>query len=165
MASVEIKGLNKCVYWLRVLGQNVDGIIDNSLKESANIIKQEVEENVRKVTASYNGHTYKAVDTGDLLRSITVNKLGLCRYAVVATAEHSIYVEFGTSIAGDPAVAHTTRPKWVYYNENVGEYRTAYPQPPRPYMRPAFVARKNTVILNMILHVKRAAANSYGGEL
>lgn len=149
MAIVEIKGLKGVVDKLNRLGKDIDTIADNSLYKSAYDIKREVEKNIRTVTASYNGHTYKAVDTGMLLRSIHVEKLGKCRYAVGTNVKYAPMVEYGTGAAGDPTVPHTARPKWVYYNPAIGAYRTAYPQPPRPYMHPAFETKRAVVTMNL----------------
>ena len=157
MATVEIKGLNKIVGQLQRLGHNVNTIADNSLQQSAYAVKREVENNIQTVTATHNGHLYKAVDTGQLLRSIHIEKLGLCRYAVGTAVEHAPYVEFGTGSAGDPVVAHTMRPKWVYFDTRIGEYRTAYPQPPRPFMRPAFISMKSVVTMNLTRAIIAAA--------
>lgn len=157
MATVEIKGLQKIVGQLQRLGHNVNTIADNSLQQSAYAVKREVENNIQTVTATHNGHLYKAVDTGQLLRSIHIEKLGLCRYAVGTAVEHAPYVEFGTGSAGDPAVAHTMRPKWVYFDTRIGEYRTAYPQPPRPFMRPAFISMKSVVTMNLTRAIIAAA--------
>lgn len=156
MSVVEIKGLQGIVDKLNRLGKDINSIVDDSLRESAYDVKREVEKNIRTVTASYNGHTYKAVDTGRLFRSIHVEKLGYCRYAVGTNVEYAPMVEYGTGAAGDPAVPHTARPKWVYYNPALGEYRTAYPQPPRPYMHPAFETKRAVVTMNLTLAIINA---------
>ena len=108
--------------------------------------EKKVKEKIKTVTTSYNGRVYKAYDTGQLHNGIVVRKLNSCQWQVAATTEHSIFVEFGTGSAGDPAVPHTARPKWVYFSNIDGEYRTAYPQPARPYMRPAFAESKGHIV-------------------
>ncbi|MBP3856526.1 MAG: HK97 gp10 family phage protein [Ruminiclostridium sp.] len=160
--GVKIPGLQAMVKKLNDLGVNVEKTADESLRKSADMMKREVEKNVRSVSASYNGRTYKAVDTGDLLRSIHTEKLGVNRYAVGTISKHAAPVEFGTGSAGDPAVSHTARPKWTYYNSEKGGYRTAYPQPPRPYMRPAFNSLRDVVIQNMSNAITKAWKEGVG---
>lgn len=162
MAAVELKGLQSVLSKLNRMGRDINTVADNSLHKSAYDIKREVEENIKTVTAAYNGHTYKAVDTGQLLCSIHITKLGICRYAVGTAVEHAAPVEYGTGSAGDPAVSHTAKVKWVYYSPIAGGYRTAYPQPPRPYMRPAFAAKRAEVTANLSRAII-AEARSGGG--
>lgn len=161
MATVEIKGLQKIVGQLQRLGHNVNTIADNSLQQSAYAVKREVENNIQIVTATHNGHLYKAVDTGQLLRSINIKKLGLCRYAVGTAIEHAPYVEFGTGSAGDPAVAHNTSNICARKNRKNADAPPKLvhfaPQPPRPYMRPAFVSMKSVVTMNLTRAIIAAA--------
>ena len=140
MATVSITGLQKMILKLNDMGRDIDKIVDESLHKSAYDVKREVEKNIE---------TVGAVDTGRLRNSITVEKLGMCRYAIGTNVKYAAPVEFGTGSAGDPAVSHTSRPKWVYYNPIKGGYRTAYPQPPRPYIRPAFETKKSVITLNL----------------
>lgn len=153
MANVEINGLQAMIKKLESLGKNVDKIVDNSISESAGQVKRETEKNIQNVGA---------VDTGELLRDINVKKFGICRYAVGTGVEYAPYVEFGTGSEGDPAVAHTAKAKWVYYNKNIGEYRTAYPQPPRPFLRPAFDSLKDVIVQNTTNAITAAWAKEVG---
>ncbi len=162
MATVEIKGLQGTINKLNRLGKNIDTVVDNSLHKSAYDIKREIEKNIQTASVSNNGHTYKATDTGRYLRSIHIEKLGNCRYAIGTNIEYAPMVEFGTGSAGDPAVAHTAKPKWVYFNPAVGDFRTAYPQPPRPSFRPAFETKKSVVTMNLTRAIINAAS---GGAL
>lgn len=162
--NVDIKGLNAVTSKLKALGADLPQIVDNSLKTSAQLLEAEVKRKTQTVTAVYNGHTYKAYDTGELARSIKTRKTADCQWQVAATAEHSIFVEFGTGSAGDPAVAHTARPKWVYFSELDGEYRTAYPQPPRPFMRPAFAENKDHIVHQLRNDIVKAAIGAYRGK-
>lgn len=161
--NVDIKGLNAVTSKLKALGADLPQIVDKSLETSAESLKRAVQEKTRTVTASYNGHVYKAYDTGQLARGIITRKTAQCQWQVAATAEHSIFVEFGTGSAGDPAVAHTARPKWVYFSELDGEYRTAYPQPARPYMRPAFAENKDRIVYQLRNDIVQAAISAYKG--
>lgn len=158
--NVTIKGLNALINGLKALGADLPTVVDNSLKDSSEYLKRKVQEKTHTVTATYNGHTYKAYDTGQLSRGIIVRKMSQCQWQVAATTEHSIFVEFGTSIAGDPVVPHTARPKWVYFSKLDNGYRTAYPQPPRPFMRPAFAENSGYIIDAL----KTDIANAYANE-
>lgn len=162
--NVDIKGLNAVTSKLKALGTDLTQIVDNSLKTSAQFLEAEVKRKTQTVTAVYNGHTYKAYDTGELARGIITRKTADCQWQVAATAEHSIFVEFGTGSAGDPAVAHTARPKWVYFSELDGEYRTAYPQPPRSFMRSAFAENKDHIIHQLRNDIVKAAIDAYRGN-
>ena len=117
-------------------------------------VSTQIEKNIQSVSVAYNGHTYTATDTGNLFRHIYVEKLGLCRYAIGTNVPYAPMVEYGTGSAGDPSVSHTTRPKWGY--------RTAYPQPARPYMRPAFETKKSAVTLNLTNAITKAWAEGVG---
>ena len=52
-------------------------------------------------------------------------------------AEYGLFIEYGTGVKGDPEIPHTSKEKWVYFNERKQEFRTGYPLHPRPFMRPA----------------------------
>lgn len=162
MATVKITGLQSMIKKLTELGANVENIVDNSVHKSAYAVQAQVKKNIEAASASYNGRTYKAFDTGNLYRHIAVERLGKCRFAVGTNVEYAPYVEFGTGSAGDPEVAHTARPKWTYYSKTAGGYRTAYPQPARPYMRPAFASMKDVVTLNASNAITEAWAKGVG---
>ncbi len=168
MATVEIKGLQGVIDRLQRLGKSIDAIADNSLHKSAYILKREIETNIQSVTASYGGRTYKAVDTGALLRSIHVEKLGLCHYAIGTAIEHAPYVEFGTGSAGDPAVAHNTSDICARKNRKNADAPPKLvhfaPQPPRPYMRPAFASKSDVVTMNMSRAIINAALSGGAAE-
>lgn len=132
---------------LNEVGRDVDKLTDNSLNKSAYDIKREVEKDIQLVGA---------VDTGNLFRHIYVEKLGTCRYAVGTNVKYAVPVEFGTGDKGDPAVAHTARPRWVYYSPAAGGFRTAYPQPARPFIRPAFDTKRSVVTLNLTNAITKA---------
>ena len=147
MATVEIKGLQGLITKLRALGRDIDTVVDSSLQKSAYGIQKSAVNNIDAAGT---------VRTGRLRKSITVEKLGKCRYAVGTNVEYAPYVEFGTGSKGDPAVAHTTKVKWVYCDAE-GKFHTAYPQPARPFLRPAFEARKQAVKDALVSDILKAA--------
>ena len=79
--------------------------------------------------------------------------------------DYAPMVEYGTGSAGDPSVPHTAKVRWVYFDSALGEFRTVYPQPPRPYMRPAFETKKAVVTMNMSRAIIRAATETTGGAV
>ncbi|MBO6302669.1 MAG: HK97 gp10 family phage protein [Ruminiclostridium sp.] len=156
--GVKIPGLQAMVKKLNDLGANVEKTADESLRKSADMMKREVENNISRVSVSYKGRIYKAVDTGRLKNNIHVNKLGSCRYAVGTDVKYATYVEFGIGSAGDPVVAHNISDKCMRKNKQTGESKLVHfaPQPPRPYMRPAFNSLRDVVIQNMSNAITKA---------
>lgn len=147
--GVKITGLSGLVNNLRELGADIDGIVDGSLNNSAKMVERDILSNINSVSASYNGHTYKAYDVGTLYASVEKTKISNGYAVGPKNCDHCAEVEFGTGSAGDPSVPHTSRPKWTYFNDKVGAFRTAYPAPPRPYMRPAFEKDRDPVLKNL----------------
>lgn len=137
---VTISNIDGLLNNMKRLGQNITEIVDNSLKESTEKIAGDAK---AQITAK------GAVDMGLLRNDINVRKEGECVWVVNSPTEYAIFVEFGTGSAGDPAVPHTTRPKWVYFSERAGDFRTAYPQAPRPFMRPAFAQNQKYVSVKL----------------
>lgn len=81
------------------------------------------------------------VDTGNLRQQIDTDGFAYrtkdgVTMGITSQAHYSIYVEYGTGELGDPAVPHTDRRSWAYYDDD-GELRIGKPQPPNPYMRTA----------------------------
>ena len=151
MATIEIKGLQGVINRLRALGKDLDMVVDNSLHKSAYNVKRQTENNIEAVGA---------VDTGRLRNSIVVEKVDKCRYAVGTNVEYAPPVEFGTGFKGDPAVAHTSKIKWVYCDPG-GQFHTAYPQPARPFLRPAFEAKRQEITDDLVRDILKAAT---GGD-
>lgn len=160
MASVEIKGLQALTERLQRLGRDTDAIVDNSLNQSAEQIRKQAQINIQNMSVSYNGAIYDAKETGQLMREQHVERLGSCRYAVGTFVEYAPYVEFGTGSAGDPIVPHTARTKWTYYDDILGGFRTAYPRPPCPFLRPAFETYRNRVAKDIYAALLKAVNNN-----
>lgn len=150
MATVEIKGLQGLITKLRALGRDIDTVVDNSLHKSAYDIRKDTVNNIDAVGA---------VRTGRLKKSISVEKLGKCRYAVGTSVEYAPYVEFGTGSLGDPAVGHNVSDMCVRKDRKTGESKLVHfhPQPARPYLRPAFEARKQAVKDALVNDILKAA--------
>jgi HK97 gp10 family phage protein len=151
---VTIKGLDRTVRTLNAAGADLPKIVDESLKKSA---KKIVHDAKRKIVE------YDAYDTGLLKNSIIETHPRQCQWIVAARKPYAIYVEFGTGSAGDPEVPHTTRPKWVYFSKIDGGFRTAYPQPARPFMRTTFAENKAVVVENLKSDIIAAALRAFRG--
>lgn len=148
--SIEIPQLAKIVQKVRNMGANVENIVDDVLGKGASEIADAAKTRV---------YAQGAVDTGALATHITFFKAAQCQWVVTSREPHSIFIEFGTGGAGDPEIPHTAKPKWVYFNNNLQEFRTAYPQRPRPFMRPAFAEKKDTIPENLKAAIVRAWLN------
>ena len=133
---------------LRKLGEDIDGVVDTALGDGAQSITDSAKSFVE---------IQGAVDTGELVGNIVAVHNDKCQWVVSSRAPHSIFIEYGTGNMGDPSVAHTTRYRWVYYNKKLNDFRTAYPQPARPFMRPAFAENKNKVVLKVSRAIVAAA--------
>ena len=93
------------------------------------------------------------VKTGELRNSIKAEKTAPLTVAVGTNKEYAPYVEYGTGTMGDPAVAHTDKDSWTYQDEN-GEWHTAYGQPAQPFLRPA--VREDEVYSTVAAELRRA---------
>jgi HK97 gp10 family phage protein len=141
MATIEIKGLQGVINRLRALGKDLDTVVDNSLHKSAYHVKRQTENNIEAVGA---------VDTGRLRNSIVVEKVDKCRYAVGTNVEYAPYVEFGTGSLGDPIVAHNT--------SDIGKNgRHFVPHAPKPFLRPAFEAKRQEIKDDLAHDILKAA--------
>lgn len=100
---------------------------------------------IMRRTASAKLSASKAVDTGELRDSVEsrssefVHRTGehTVEMGIETSAPHAIFIEYGTGSAGDPAVPHTSKDSWVYFNDRKQDFRTAKPMEARPFMRPA----------------------------
>lgn len=96
-----------------------------------------------------------AVDTGDLKRSIDKKVVDSEKTAYIGTnIEYAPYIELGT---GHYALTGggTTKPSWVYQDE-LGHWHRAYPQPARPYLKPAVADHKDEYISLLVDSLENA---------
>lgn len=75
-----------------------------------------------------------AIDTGNLQNSITY-QVEDKKVTIGSPLEYAKFIEFGTGAANVPG--GTSKPHWVYFNERDGQFHVAYPQIPRPWLKPA----------------------------
>ena len=55
---------------------------------------------------------------------------------IASSADYALFIEYGTGPLGDPAIPHTAKEQWVYRGPDQ-KFHMAFPQHPRPFMRPA----------------------------
>ena len=130
MIKVEVKGMKKAI-----------SDIDRYSKEVQERVVQEL--NTTKQKVRNDAIRFAPVDQGQLRRFIVAEPVKNYETAVVSRAKYSIYVEYGTGDLGqNPAGGHTTKKRWVYFDELSGEFRIGRPQRPQPFMFPAAEANR-----------------------
>ena len=127
----KVEGLDGLIGKLNMLGTNTDIIVNESLYQAAQKIQGSAKWYIRNK---------KVFDTGELFRSISVEKIPK-GYAIGTNLEHGVYNEYGTGAKGDPTVPHTQRRYWRYQDKN-GQWRTTSGMKARPFLRPAFEKHK-----------------------
>jgi hypothetical protein len=68
--------------------------------------------------------------TANLVNKIVLNHEKMMEYAVTTNVEYAVYVEYGTGKLGDPAVPHTSKESWTYYNEYLQKFIATHGQKP-----------------------------------
>jgi len=130
MIKVEVKGMKKA---LSDIDRYSKGVQERVIQE-LNTTKQKVRNDAIR---------FAPVDQGQLRRFIVAEPVKNYETAVVSRAKYSIYVEYGTGDLGqNPAGGHTTKKRWVYFDELSGEFRIGRPQRPQPFMFPAAEANR-----------------------
>lgn len=131
----KVTGLDGLINKLNSMGVNCDEIVDEALQETAVKIQKEAKHNIM---------SKNVFDTGELYRSITVEKIP-DGYAIGTNLEHGTYNEFGTGLKGDPSVPHTQRAYWRYQDKQ-GRWFTSHGMKARPFLRPAFNQHKKYAV-------------------
>lgn len=68
--------------------------------------------------------------TGNLRNKIFLDNPKSMEWGVVSNVEYAVFVEYGTGQLGDPAVPHTSKDHWTYYNEFAHQFITTHGQKP-----------------------------------
>jgi hypothetical protein len=68
--------------------------------------------------------------TGNLRNKIFLDHPKSMEWHVTTNVEYAVYVEYGTGKLGDPAVPHTSKDHWTYYNEFAKKFITTHGQKP-----------------------------------
>lgn len=131
--NVSSTGVQELLAKLEALGRNSEQILERGMEKGCKRLQAEIKVNT-------------PVDTGDLRNSISVEKVGHLKFEVGTNKEYAVPVEYGTGKFGDPAVPHTAKDSWVYYDEAHERFVTTHGHPPTHFMHNAFMATKNEVV-------------------
>lgn len=126
--SVKVEGVEGFISRLR---QTTN--IENALLRGGEIVRAEAQANCPK-------------DMGRLANSIVVKAADGTSVLIGPTAEHGIYVEYGTGSKGDPSKPHTSKTGWVYFNEHTQSFVYTTGQAPQPFLVPALYSKKDEVV-------------------
>lgn len=130
---IQLEGLEEVTGMLNRLGEGAERGLEQGLLRGGEAVRAEAVANA-------------PVDTGRLRQSIVVEQTDGTSVTVGTNVEYGIYVEFGTGSKGDPSVSHTSKEGWVYYNEKNGGFVYHKGQPPQPFLVPALLSQKDTVV-------------------
>lgn len=130
MIKVDVKGMEKAVADIKKYAADVGERVEKELKVTAQLVRND---------AIKNAPVNKRIgEGGQLRRFIVADPVRDYETAVVSQAKYSEYIEYGTGHFGEnPKGGHTTKKRWVYFDELSGEFRIGRPQRPRPFMFPA----------------------------
>lgn len=68
--------------------------------------------------------------TGNLRNKIFLDHPKAMEWHITSNVEYAAFVEFGTGKLGDPAVPHTSKDHWTYYNDFKKQFITTHGQKP-----------------------------------
>lgn len=131
--NVQLEGMERLMANLQRMGVNTDVFLDIALEKGAKRLQAEIKPLV-------------PVDEGTLRNSISVEKAGHLKYSVGTNLKYAVPVEFGTGKFGDPAVAHTTKDSWVYFDSKNNRFVTTHGQKPTHFMHNGFMAGKDDAV-------------------
>lgn len=123
------------------------------LEQASENIDRNVERSASQVSIAMVGYAKQNahVRTGNMRNSIvTISPQGFVMegesivMGARATANYSIFEEYGTGPKGDPAVPHTSKSRWWYWDKTavnqdgtVGRLRMGVSREAHPFLRPA----------------------------
>ena len=155
MIKVEVKGMKKALSDINKYSKEVQQRVIHEL----NTTKQKVRNDAIRF-APVNKRTGEG---GQLRRFIVAEPVKNYETSVVSRAKYSIFVEYGTGYHGqNPAGGHTTKKRWVYFDELSGEFRIGRPQRPQPFMFPAAEANREDHRRRMIAALQGKTASGSG---
>ncbi|MDD3231670.1 MAG: HK97 gp10 family phage protein, partial [Oscillospiraceae bacterium] len=130
--EIEVKGLDGLLKKLDKLGGNIEQSTQKALLKGGAVFESGAKEHC-------------PVDTGQLRESIHTEAKDAQTVTVGTNCGHAVFVEYGTGPKGDPSVPHTTKKSWRYQDAE-GNWHTSHGQPPQPFMRETFAAKKDKVV-------------------
>lgn len=94
------------------------------------------QENIRESRSYYEGKPSKpAIGTSELLQSINYKVVETDVY-IGTDVEHGYFIEFGSGKFSTYQGGGTSKESWIYMDE-FGDFHIAFPQMPRPFLKPA----------------------------
>jgi HK97 gp10 family phage protein len=130
MIKVNVLGMDKALGDISRYAKGVGERVEQELRTTAQLVRNDAIKNA-------------PVDQGQLRRFIVADPVRNYETAVVSQAKYSEFIEYGTGDLGkNPKGGHTSKKRWVYFDELSGEFRIARPQRPRPFMFPAAEANR-----------------------
>ena len=135
MIKVNVLGMDKALGDIKRYADGVGERVEKELKVTAQLVRND---------AIKNAPVNKRIgEGGQLRRFIVADPVRNYETAVVSQAKYSEFVEYGTGDLGrNPKGDHTTKKRWVYFDELSREFRIGRPQRPRPFMFPAAEANR-----------------------
>jgi HK97 gp10 family phage protein len=116
---------------LREAASRMDETVDDATRDTSRILKKEMKSNVYQMGA---------VDTGELVESIRFDKVFTATYTVGPTAEHAVYVEYGTGKYNSGERITPNEAEALAFEDENGEQvivASVKGQRPRPFFRKA----------------------------
>lgn len=130
--EVKVEGLDRLFKKLDKLGGSIEQSTQKALLKGGAVFESGAKERC-------------PVDTGELRESIHTEAKDKRTVTVGTNCNHAAFVEYGTGPKGDPSVLHTTKKSWRYQDAE-GSWHTSHGQPPQPFMRETFAAKKDKVV-------------------
>ena len=86
--------------------------VDEGTKQTAKLLQSQMRENILRLDA---------YDTGELFESVTWTQVSSGTYAVGPTADHAVYIEYGTGIYAEKGGGSPITPKKMPTSKSRGE--------------------------------------------
>lgn len=133
--DVQVVGLEKALRDISKYAEKAQDRIVQEINTTAQLVRND---------AIKNAPVNKRIgEGGQLRRLIVADPVRNYEAYVVSKAKYSEFIEYGTGHFGEnPKGGHTTKKRWVYFDELSREFRIGRPQRPRPFMFPAAEANR-----------------------
>lgn len=123
--------MNEFAAQAREAASRIEPAMDDGVESTARILNKEMKKNVYRLDA---------VDTGELVNSIEFTQVDTATYTVGPTADHAVYIEYGTGEfgGGDPITPNSAQA--LAFETQGGEQvvvASAEGMRPRPFFRNA----------------------------
>ena len=143
MMTVEVTGMEKALADIRGYSEKVARDVGQAINTTAQQIRTDAITlapiNQKKGRGGNLKRLIVANPSRMMIASSTMGTVSVPSTASVESrAKYSEFVEFGTGKYGqNPRGGHTTKERWIYFDELTNSFQWGYPQRPRPFMHPA----------------------------